>query len=79
MKMNFKGVGTVFCLIAAMLAGVRYIAAAVYASSAATISAEVFANALLSVGPALLIAASAVLVIGVCFLVLGFVKDGKKE
>ena len=79
MKMNFKGAGSVFCLIAAILAGARYIAAALYASNAATISEEVFGNALLSVGPALLVAAIAALVIGVCFLVLGFVRDGKKE
>lgn len=76
--MNFKGVGTVFCLIAALLAGVRYVAAAIYASNAATISAEIFNAALFSVGPALLVAAITVLVIGVCFLVLGFIRDGKK-
>ena len=78
MKMNFKGVGTVFCLIAAILTGVRYVAAALSAGGAATISAEVFSTALASVGPALLIAAVAALAIGVCFLVLGFAKDGKK-
>ncbi len=77
--MNFKGVGTVFCLIAAILAGFRYVAAALYVSGAPTISAEVFQAALASVGPALLIAAIAALVIGVCFLVLGFARDGKKE
>ena len=77
--MNFKGTGVIFSLIAAILAGARYIAAALYASSAATISAEIFQVALLSVGPALLIAAIAALVVGVCFLILGFVKDGKKE
>ena len=54
--MNFKGVGAIFCLIASILAGVRFIAAAIYASSAATISAEIFGVAMTSVGPALLIA-----------------------
>ncbi len=76
--MNFKSVGTVFCVIAAILMGVRYIAAALYVSGAATISADVFSAALASVGPALLIAAAAALAAGVCFLILGFVKDGKK-
>ncbi len=76
--MNNKGVGAIFCLIAAILFGVRYVAAAIYASSAATISAEIFGVALTSVGPALLIAAVAALVIGVCFLALGFIRDGKK-
>ena len=76
--MNFKGVGTVFCLIAAILAGVRYIAAAIFVSGSPTVSVEIFDVALLSVGSALLIAAIAALVIGVCFLVLGFFRDGKK-
>ena len=39
---------------------------------------EMKRTALASVGPALLIAAAAALVVGVCFLILGFVKDGKK-
>ena len=76
--MNNKSVGTIFCLIAAILACVRYIAAAVYVSGAPTISAEVFGAALASVGPALLYAAIAALVIGVCFLILGLIRDGKK-
>lgn len=76
--MNFKGVGVIFCLIAAILTGVRYVAAAIYASTAATISAEIFNVALISVGPALLASAIIMLVIGVCFLVLGFIRDGKK-
>ena len=46
--MNNKGVGAIFCLIAAILFGVRYVAAAIYASSAATISAEIFGVALAS-------------------------------
>lgn len=79
MKMNNKGVGIVFCLIAALLFGARYIAAGLCMSSSATISAEIFDVALLSVGPALLIAAIVALVIGVCFLALGLAKDGKKE
>ncbi|MBO6004560.1 MAG: hypothetical protein J6Q00_03180 [Verrucomicrobia bacterium] len=77
--MNNKGVGTIFCLIAAILFGARYIAAGLCMSSSATISAEIFSVALTSVGPALLIAAAVALVIGVCFLALGFAKDGEKE
>lgn len=76
--MNYKGVGAVFCLIAAILAGIYYVSAAIFASVSVTISAEIFNVALLSVGPALLIAAIVALVFGVCFLVLGFIKDGKK-
>ena len=48
-------------------------------SGSATISAEIFQVAMASVGPALLIAAIAALAIGVCFLVLGFARDGKKN
>ena len=77
--MNNKGVGSVFCLIAAILFGARYIAAGLCMASSVTISEEIFSVALTSVGPALLIAAIAALVIGVCFLALGFAKDGKKE
>ena len=78
MKMNFKGVGAIFCLIAAILGGIRYIAAAIFAAGSPTISAEVFDIAMLSVGTAPMIAAIVALVIGVCFLALGFAKDGKK-
>ena len=77
--MNNKGVGSIFCLIAAILFGARYIAAGLCMSSSATISAEIFDVALLSVGPALLTVSIGALAIGVCFLVLGFLKDGKKE
>ena len=77
--MNFKGTGTVFCVIAALLACVRYIAAALYVGGAPTISAEVCQAGLASVGPGLLIAAIAALAAGVCFLVLGFARDGKKD
>lgn len=76
--MNNKSVGTIFCLIAAILACVHYVVAAIYVSGAATISAEVFSAALTAVGPALVIAAIVALVIGAGFLILGFVKDGKK-
>ena len=77
--MNNKGVGAIFCLIAAILVSVRYIAAAIYVGGAATISEEVFNAGLTSVGPTLQIAAIVALVIGVCFLVLGLIRDGKKQ
>ncbi len=76
--MNFKGVGAIFCLIAAVLTGVRYLTAAVFMSGTSTWSAELFAASLTYVGPALLIAAIAALVVGICFLGLGIVKDEKK-
>ena len=76
--MNNKGVGAIFCLIAAILAGTRYLAAAIFISNSGSWNAELFANALGYVGPALLIAAIVSLVVGICFLGLGLVKDGKQ-
>ena len=50
--MNNKIVGAIFCLIAAILAGARYVAAAIFMSSTSTWSAELFQNSLNYVGPA---------------------------
>ena len=76
--MNNKAVGTVFCLIAAILAGARYMAAAIFMSNTSSWSAELFRDSLSYVGPTLLIAAIAALVVGIGFLVCGLLKDGKK-
>ena len=75
--MNNKGVGAVFCLIAAILAGARYLSAAVFMSGVSSWSADLYRAALDCIGPTLQIAAIVALVVGVCFLVLGFLKDGK--
>ena len=77
-KMNNKAVGTVFCLIAAILAGARYVATAIFMSNTSSWSAELFREGLNYVGPNLLIASIAALVAGVAFLVYGLLKDGKK-
>ena len=76
--MNNKCVGTIFCLIAALLTGAKYLAAAVFMSGTASWSAALFKDALAYVGPTLTIAAVAALVVGICFLVLGLLKDSKK-
>ena len=75
--MNNKIVGAIFCLIAAILAGARYVAAAIFMSSTSTWSAELFQNSLNYVGPNLLIAAIIALVVGACFLACGLVHDIK--
>lgn len=75
--MNNKGVGSIFCLIAAILLGVRYVAAAVFMSGVSSWSAELFASGLAYIGPVPLIAAAVALVIGLCFLVSGIVQDRK--
>lgn len=76
--MNNKGVGAIFCLIAAILIGARYLAAAVFMSATSSWSADLFAASLTYVGPTLLIAAIIALVVGICFLALGLARDGKK-
>ena len=76
--MNNKAVGTVFCLIAAILAGARYMAAAIFMSNTSFWSADLFRDSLSYVGPTLLIAAIAALVVGIGFLACGLLKDGKK-
>lgn len=73
--MNNKGVGAIFCLIAAILAGAKYIAAAIYMSSTATKAADMFQEGLSYIGPMLTIAAIVALVFGVIFVIVGFVKD----
>ena len=77
--MNNKGVGSIFCLIAAILMGFRYLSAAVYVSNSPSWSADMFAHALEYVGPTLLIAAVAALVAGICFLAVGIVRDCKDK
>ena len=64
--------------IAAILAGARYVATAIFMSNTSSWSAELFREGLNYVGPNLLIASIAALVAGVAFLVYGLLKDGKK-
>ena len=75
--MNNKGVGAIFCLIAAILAGARYLAAAIFMSGTSSWNADLFAESLKYVGPVLQIAAIIALAIGVFFLILGLFKDEK--
>ena len=73
--MNNKGVGAVFCLIAALLMAAKYLAAAIYMSGVVSWSGELFRSGLEYVGPPLSIAAGIALVLGVAFLVWGIVQD----
>ena len=77
--MNNKGVGAVFCLIAAILMSARYLTAAVFMSSIGTWSAELFRSSLEYTGPWLLILAVVALLAGVCFLASGIVRDRKSK
>ena len=73
--MNNKGVGAIFCLIAAILTGVKYIAAAIFMSGTASWSADIFKDAMGYVGSLPTILSIVALVIGVLFLAIGFAKD----
>ncbi len=75
--MNNKGVGAVFCLIAALLMSARYISAAVYMSGASSWSADLFRSGLSYVGPQLAVASAVSLAVGVVFLGVGLYQDEK--
>ena len=75
--MNNKGVGAVFCLIAAILMSARYVTAALFMSSISTWSSDMFRASLEYIGPALPIAAIAALIVGVVFIGVGIFKDKK--
>ncbi|MBR4538274.1 MAG: hypothetical protein IKO52_05445 [Clostridia bacterium] len=75
--MNNKGVGAVFCLIAAILMSARYVSAAIFMSSVLSWDSELFRAGLEYIGPALPIAAIAALIIGVIFLGVGIFQDKK--
>ena len=77
--MNNKITGSIFCLIAAILLGARYVAAAIFMSNTPTWSADIFASALAYVGPVLLIAAIAACVVGLGFLAAGILKDCRSK
>ena len=73
--MNNKGVGAIFCLIAAILMSTKYIAAAIFMSGISSWNAEMFRNGLSYVGPLPTVAGAIALGIGIFFLVLGITKD----
>ena len=76
-KMNNKGIGAVFCLIAAILTSARYLSAAIFMSGVSSWSDQLFAAGLSYVGSPLKIAAIVSLVVGIAFLGYGLYQDGK--
>ena len=76
--MNNKGVGAVFCLIAAILTAARYVSAAIYFSNTSTKSPELFQSALEYTGSGLLCLSIIALVAGVCFLIWGLLNNSTK-
>ncbi len=75
--MNYKGVGAVFCLIAAILTAVRYVSAAIFMSGVASWDGALFRAGLEYIGPTLPTAAIAALIVGVAFLGVGIFQDIK--
>lgn len=73
--MNNKGVGAIFCLIAAILMGVRYLSAAIFMSSTLSWDSSLFRAGLTYIGPALPAAAILALVVGVAFLGFALYQD----
>lgn len=75
--MNNKGVGAIFCLIAAILMAARYLSAAIFMSGTPTWSAENFSSSLSYVGSPLLILSIIALLVGIVFLIVGIFRDRK--
>lgn len=77
--MNNKGVGAIFCLISAILASTRYIAAAIFMSNVTSWDSSLFQAGLSYVGSPLKVAAIVALIAGICFLGYGLLQDLKKQ
>lgn len=77
--MNNKGIGTIFCLISAMLMCTRYITAAIFMSGVSSWDSDLFSDALEFIGSPLKIASVVALITGIIFLSVGIYQDLKKE
>lgn len=77
--MNNKGVGSIFCLISAILISAKYIAAACFMSNLTTKDTSWFAEGLSYVGPLLSILSVLALIIGLFFLGYGIYQDIKNN
>lgn len=77
--MNNKGIGTIFCLISAMLMCTRYIVVAIFMSGVSSWDSDLFANGLEYIGSPLKIASVLALITGIIFLSVGIYQDLKKE
>ena len=75
--MNNKGVGAIFCLIAAILTSARYLAAAVFMSGVSSWNSSLFQAGLSYVGSPLKICAIAAHAAGLVFLAVGILQDRK--
>ena len=77
--MNNKGIGAIFCLIAAILISVYYLTAAIFMSNVSSWNAGLFAAGLEYEGTILLTAAIIALLVGILFLGYGVFQDIKEK
>lgn len=75
--MNNKGVGAIFCLIAAILTAARYLSAAIFMSGVVSWNSSLFQAGLSYVGSTLQILAILALAAGLVFLAVGILQDRK--
>ena len=77
--MNNKGIGAIFCLIAAILESTRYIAAAIFMSNVTSWDSSLFQEGLRYTGNFLNGTAAVALIAGICFLGCGVFQDFKNR
>ena len=77
--MNNKGVGSIFCLISALLMCTRYLSAAIFMNGVSSWTSVLFSSGLEYVGSSLKIASIISLVVGILFLAYGLYQDIKKD
>lgn len=77
--MNNKGIGSIFCLIAALLTSARYLSAAIFMSGVSSWDSDLFSCGLEYIGSPLKTASIISLVVGILFLVYGISQDIKKD
>ena len=77
--MNNKGIGAIFCLIAAIIECTRYIAAAIFMSNVTSWDSSLFQEDLNYTGSSLNVMAMIALVIGIGFLGCGVFQDLRKQ
>ncbi len=76
-----KFIGSIFCLISALLTSARYLSAAIYINSSglSNLGPEEFQRGLSFIGSPLMIASVISLVVGILFIVYGIYQDVKKD
>ncbi len=77
--MNNKGIGAIFCLIAAVLESAHYIAAAIFMSNVTSWDGALFQEGLRYTGSFLTVTSAAALITGIGFLGYGVFRDFKNK